>query len=130
MISSFSIPTISPTQSPQIPSSESGGIRLPNAPLHDIASLSGTPASPRKAATAPYFNANGRPISPAGNLGGADYFSPRRSSLPVEALHNGSPMVNGALGLPEVTGWQSVPMSDLDQKQARSRSSSRKPVAA
>lgn len=60
----------------------------------------------------------------------SEYFSPRRGSLPVEALHTQSPMMSGSLGLPEVTGWQSVPLQDLEQKQSRSRSSSRKPVAA
>jgi len=127
LISSFSIPRISPSQSPQMLSSEAGGIRLPNAPLHDIASLQSSPHLPRKAATAPYFNTNGRPITPADGANGPDYFA-RRGSLPVESGHRSSPGLNG---LPEVTGWQPVPMSDLESsKPARSRSTSRKPSMA
>ena len=132
-MSSFAAPRLSPSASPQIPTSEVGGIKLPNAPLNDIASLqSMSPQSPRKAATTPYLNANGRPISPATSVNGADYVSARKGSLPVEASHRSSPLLNNGntIGLPEVTGWQSIPMTDLDSKAARSRSSSRKPVAA
>jgi len=98
--------------------------------LHDIASLQSAPTSPRKAATAPYFNSNGRPISPAVS-GGSDYFA-RRGSLPVDSPHRQSPLMSdgNAMGLPEVTGWQPIPMSDLESnKPARSRSVSRKPMA-
>ena len=119
LISSFSIPRLSPSQSPQISTVESGGIRLPNAPLHDIASMQSAPNSPRKAATIPFVNANGRPISPAGSSSG-DYFS-RRGSMPVEHPHQDSPLLSG---LPEMTSWQPV---DMENKPARSRSSSLKP---
>lgn len=98
-----------------MPASEAGGIRLPNAPLHDIASLGSQPNSPRKAATSPYYNTNGRPISPAGG----DYFG-RRSSLPVDHQQR------APVGLPETTGWQTVPMPEMEGK--RSRSSSTKPM--
>lgn len=129
MMSSFGAPRLSPSASPQIPTSEVGGIRLPNAPLNDIASFqSVSPQSPRKAATTPYLNANGRPISPA-SANGADYMSIRKNSLPAETSLHSSPMINNTIGLPEVTGWQPIPMTDLDSKAARSRSSSRKPVA-
>ncbi|KAH8118398.1 hypothetical protein DFH11DRAFT_1796705 [Phellopilus nigrolimitatus] len=131
LISSFSIPRISPSSSPQMNGSEVGGIRLPNAPFNDIASVQSISHSPRKAATVPYFNSNGRPISPASSVSGSDYMNMRRGSMPVDSSHNASPLMNGgsALGLPEVTGWQPVPLGDLDSKSARSRSSSRKPLA-
>lgn len=131
MMSSF-VPRLSPSDSPQMPTSEIGGIRLPNAPFNDIASMQSTsPQSPRKAATTPYLNANGRPISPASSINGGDYIT-RKGSLPMDASHRSSPLLNNGntIGLPEVTGWQSIPMTDLDSKAARSRSSSRKPMAA
>ncbi|THH11502.1 hypothetical protein EW145_g631 [Phellinidium pouzarii] len=132
LMSSFSIPRMSPSSSPQMPTSEVGGIRLPNAPLNDIASLqSVSPSSPRKAATTPYLNSNGRPISPAA-LSGADYMSLRRQSMPIEQSHRSSPLLNGGstMNLPEVTGWQSVSLSDHESKMARNRTPSHKPVAA
>jgi GATA-binding protein len=63
---------------------ESTGIRLPNAPLNDIATL-GT--SSRK--ESPYFQPTGLPVT------GSPQQTLRRSDIP------------------EVTGWQSVPMNDL-----------------
>jgi len=88
LMSSFAIPRAS--QSPQIPTCEVGGIRLPNAPLHDIASLHGQPGSPRKAATAPsaYFASNlARVGTPGSESAGGDYFGvgSRRTSMPVES---------------------------------------------
>ncbi|KAI5123409.1 hypothetical protein M0805_006115 [Coniferiporia weirii] len=133
LMSSFSIPRISPSSSPQIPTSDVGGIRLPNAPFNDIASLQSVPPpSPRKAATVPYYSSNGRPISPAASIGGSDYMSMRRASMSAEQAHRSSPLLNGgnAMGLPEVTGWQPVSLADHDSKGARSRSSTRKPVVA
>ncbi|KAI0698564.1 hypothetical protein BC835DRAFT_1215361, partial [Cytidiella melzeri] len=104
--SSFNSPAVASFPIPRDPHSQSppldGGIRLPNAPLSDIASLNDSPLSrpssalagsaptPRKAATAPgaYFQ-NGQPEEFYGHRG------------------------EGAPQVPEVTGWQSVPLSDL-----------------
>ncbi|KAH9855071.1 hypothetical protein C2E23DRAFT_867147 [Lenzites betulinus] len=100
--SSFSSPAASTFPIPRDPHSQSppleGGIRLPNAPLSDIASL-GAGGAPRKAATlpVPYYPAGSPALQHAQQ---ADYFA-RRSSL------------GGAGGIPEVTGWQSVPLSDI-----------------
>jgi GATA-binding protein len=48
-VTSFSLPLERSSQSPPL-GARDGGIRLPNAPLSDIASLQSVPASPRKAA--------------------------------------------------------------------------------
>ncbi|RDB19971.1 hypothetical protein Hypma_012908 [Hypsizygus marmoreus] len=70
-----------------------GGIRLPNAPLSDIASMQSSPQpspTPRKAHTVPYYS------SPPGSANGQpqqDYY--RRSSV-------------SEMQQPETTGWQSV----------------------
>ena len=131
-VSSFSIPRDPNSQSPPLP--RDGGIRLPNAPLSDIASLqSSSPASvsasipptPRKAATAPtpfyqtqqgfYPNGNGAATAAPGERRGS-------GSMPLTAspqMQTQSPHMQGQPGpaelppMPEVTGWQSVPMSDL-----------------
>lgn len=85
---------------------ESTGIRLPNAPLNDIASLS-TPPSRKES---PYFQSTGLPI--AG--------SPRQPLSRPD--------------IPEVTGWQTVPMTDLGPADKLMRKNSiptvRKAVAA
>lgn len=80
-----------------------GGIRLPNAPLSDIASMQshsiGLPA-PRKAASMPFYPGQQQPQG--------DYF--RRGSLPTTlpmAQQQPRPM---DVPIPEITGWQSVPM--------------------
>ncbi|KAI0307058.1 hypothetical protein B0F90DRAFT_1807756 [Multifurca ochricompacta] len=53
-VTSFSLPVDRSSQSPPL-GSRDGGIRLPNAPLSDIASLQSMPSSPRKAATSPEY---------------------------------------------------------------------------
>ena len=105
---SFTIAS-SPASSTENLAAEVSNIRLPSAPLCDLA-----PHSPRKAATAPY------PVSPPS-------VDLRRGSMPVEAMHRASPLLNGgcSLGLPEVTGWQPIPLEG-----PHSRSSSRNSVVA
>lgn len=119
--SSFNSPAVSTFPIPRDPNSQSppldGGIRLPNAPLSDIASLTnsphqrpnsalaGSPPTPRKSATAPgaYFQSQ------------EDFYG--QTAQPSQ--------------MPEVTGWQSVPLSDLAPSKPKSRSNSlRKPIAA
>ena len=119
-VSSFSIPRDPNSQSPQLLPRD-GGIRLPNAPLSDIASLqlspqssptsAGLPPTPRKSATAPTpFFGQGNGNTPAGG----EFF--RRDAAAQE------------MSLPEVTGWQSVPLTDLAPKDAVVKA--RKTVAA
>ncbi|OCB87547.1 hypothetical protein A7U60_g5452 [Sanghuangporus baumii] len=129
---SSSVPTASPTSSPQALTLELGAIRLPTASLNDVASLPSGPHQPRKAATAPYFNSNSRAISPAGSIEGSDYMAVRRGSMPIELSHRSSPLLtNGStLGLPEVTGWQPISIEEADVKLPLSRSSSRASMAA
>lgn len=92
---SFSLPLERRTsQSPPL-GPRDGGIRLPNAPLSDIASFQSGRNSPRKSATAPDYG------SPA-SVDGGDV--QRRSSLPVDAL--------GSQSMSDITGWQSVPFAD------------------
>lgn len=92
--STFPIPRDPNSQSPPIPS---GGIRLPNNPLTDIASLQQQqqqsapqqqqqPHSPRKAATAPspYYTNNAYP-TPPGTANGP-HMEFRRGSLPVDLM--------------------------------------------
>jgi GATA-binding protein len=85
---------------------ESTGIRLPNAPLNDIASLS-TPPSRKES---PYFQPSGLPITG----------SPRQTLSRPD--------------IPEVTGWQSVAMTELGSSDRLVRKNSiptvRKAVAA
>ena len=54
--------------------------------------------------------------------------------MPVEAVSvHASPMMGGlnALGLPEVTGWQSIPMQEHDaSRPERARSNSRKSIGS
>ncbi|KAI0776183.1 hypothetical protein BD413DRAFT_610857 [Trametes elegans] len=128
--SSFNSPAAVTFPIPRDPNSQSppleGGIRLPNAPLSDIASLQsahGSPPTPRKAATmpVPYY-----PSSPAlQQVQQADYFS-RRGSLPAEMQRR---PLDGPI--PEVTGWQNVPLSGIAPSSAKSspRPPS-KPIAA
>ena len=133
LMASFSIPNAaSPSSSPQALTSELGGIRLPSASLTDVVSLPSMPHQPRKAATAPYFNSNGRPISPSGSIEGSEYMGIRRGSMPVELSHRSSPLLNNGctLGLPEVTGWQPITLEEVDVKLPISRSSSRASMVA
>ncbi|KAL7282611.1 hypothetical protein ACG7TL_004083 [Trametes sanguinea] len=113
--SSFNSPAAPTFPIPRDPNSQSppleGGIRLPNAPLSDIASLQpahGAPGTPRKAATmpVPYYPASSPALQHAQQ---ADYFA-RRGSLPAPAEMQRRPM-DGPI--PEVTGWQSVPLAEV-----------------
>lgn len=110
-VTAFPIPRDPNSQSPPLP--RDGGIRLPNAPLSDIASLQSqsqssspqpNPPTPRKSATAPFYSPQSQ----------AEMFA-RRGSLPVQ-LDGTQPQQQQAAdnSIPEVTGWQSVPMSDLN----------------
>ncbi|GBE79809.1 hypothetical protein SCP_0210100 [Sparassis crispa] len=98
--SGFSMSRDCNSQSPPLP--RDGGIRLPNAPLSDIASLqSHQPlhplSSPRKSATAPMPYIQSQVQS--------DFYTRRGSLPPPFDLQRSS--------IPEVTGWQSVPLADL-----------------
>ncbi|KAH9948803.1 hypothetical protein B0H21DRAFT_777693 [Amylocystis lapponica] len=105
--SPYPIPRDTTSQSPPL-APRDGGIRLPNAPLSDIASLQGPPPShqPRKSASAPmpYYPA---PLPHGHAQAQADYF--RRGSLPAQEMQRRTLDVP----IPEVTGWQSVPLADL-----------------
>ena len=127
-VSTFSIPRDPNSQSPPIPS---GGIRLPNNPMGDIASMQqqqqqqqqppvvsstpkgNSPPSPRKAATAPgpYYN-NAYPTPPGTANGPASQHLSefRRGSLPVELMGNAQ---RQSIVDPS-TGWQQVQMTDLN----------------
>jgi GATA-binding protein len=110
-VTSFSLPLERSSQSPPL-GSRDGGIRLPNAPLSDIASLQSLSPSPRKAATSPDYSL--APIQ-------GDYY-PRRTSLPVE--------IPKASEVPEITGWQAVPMAGSPPNKSNKPSTLRKAVAA
>ncbi|THH14300.1 hypothetical protein EW146_g6019 [Bondarzewia mesenterica] len=100
---SFSLPLESrSSQSPPL-GPRDGGIRLPNAPLSDIASFQSGQTSPRRSAMALDY---GSPASVE-----AEMLS-RRASLPVD--------VSGvSQSMSEVTGWQTVPMTDISSGQAQ-----------
>lgn len=109
-VTSFSLPLERSSQSPPL-GSRDGGIRLPNAPLSDIASLQSVPVSPRKAATSPDYGIQ------------EDYYG-RRTSLPVD-IPKGS-----SIEVPEITGWQPVPMAGSPPSKSTKPSALRKAVAA
>jgi GATA-binding protein len=121
-MSTFPIPRDPNSQSPPL---TSGGIRLPNNPLTDIASLQHLPQtppssagihSPRKAATAPgpYYN-NAYPIPGTANGPASHMFELRRGSLPVDFMG-----VQRRGDMPDQsTGWQNVQMTDLSPEVAR-----------
>jgi GATA-binding protein len=113
-VTSFSLPLERSSQSPPL-GAHDGGIRLPNAPLSDIASLQSVPASPRKAATSPDY-------SLASVIHG-DYHT-RQASLPVDLSK--APSVE----MPEITGWQAVPMAGSPPSKSSKPSALRKAVAA
>jgi GATA-binding protein len=92
----FAMPRDSNSQSPPMGSRESG-IRLPNAPLSDIASMQ------RKPASSPYFHANSLPAP-----GQGDMFV--RRTAPADAQGN---VPRRSIDIPEVTGWQTVPLTEL-----------------
>jgi GATA-binding protein len=112
-VTSFSLPLERSSQSPPLGAYD-GGIRLPNAPLSDIASLQSLPASPRKAVTSPEY-------SLASVIQG-DYHS-RQTSLPVDI-----PKVP-SVEMPEITGWQAVPMAGSPPNKSTKPSALRKTVA-
>ncbi|OCH94270.1 hypothetical protein OBBRIDRAFT_723121 [Obba rivulosa] len=121
--STFPIPRDSNSQSPPLP--RDGGIRLPNTPLSDIASLqhpSGLPSPPmpRKSATAPtpFYSQQ------------VEMYS-RHGSLPPDMQRQAAPAPLD-VPIPEVTGWQSMPLSDLSSAKpmVKSRSNSLHSVAA
>jgi GATA-binding protein len=93
-IASFSMPRDQNSQSPPM---DSSGIRLPNAPLSDIASLQGS----RKPTSSPYFHNNSLPVPSQG-----DMFVRRQGEQGNAALRR-------PIDIPEVTGWQTVPLTEL-----------------
>ena len=104
--SGYNSPAVAPFQIPRDPNSqsppmESTGIRLPNAPLNDIASMS-TPPSRKES---PYFQSTGLPVA------GSPQEMYRRASLSSGDVQSQQAMRRS--DIPEVTGWQSVPMSDV-----------------
>lgn len=111
-VTSFSLPLERSSQSPPL-GSRDGGIRLPNTPLSDIASLQSLSPSPRKAVTSPDYS-----LAPAIQ---GDYY-PRRTSLPVD--------IAKASEVPEITGWQAVPMAGSPPNKSTKPSTLRKAVAA
>ncbi|KAF8592578.1 hypothetical protein K439DRAFT_1643677 [Ramaria rubella] len=126
MSSSFSMPANGSLPHSR-PSSRDGPIRLPTAPLTDIATRL-TKVPPTKASSAPYYiegrsTTLGRPLPPS-----ADYYS-RRGSLPTDATTNAAGRLASTLGMPEVTGWQVIPPSDLSTSPKPSRKQ-RKVLAA
>ncbi|KAI0092401.1 hypothetical protein BDY19DRAFT_990131 [Irpex rosettiformis] len=119
--SSFNSPAIPSFPIPRDPNSQSppidGGIRLPKAPLSDIASLTSSPHSRPGSASA------GSPPTPRKSASASSAFY--QNGQAYDGSQSGSPQI------PEVTGWQSVPLSDLAPSKSKSRSNSlRKPVAA
>ncbi|KAI0005122.1 hypothetical protein BJV74DRAFT_875658 [Russula compacta] len=110
----FFLPLERSSQSPPL-GSRDGGIRLPNAPLSDIASLQSVPVSPRKSATSPDYG-----LAPAIQ---EDYYA-RRTSLPVDIAKAPS------IEVPEITGWQPVPMAGSPPNKSTKPSALRKAVAA
>ncbi|KAH9077058.1 hypothetical protein EDB83DRAFT_2347979 [Lactarius deliciosus] len=111
-VTSFALPLERSSQSPPL-GSRDGGIRLPNAPLSDIASLQSMPASPRKAATSPDYGLT--PLQ-------GDYYG-RRTSLPVD-------IPKAPIEMPEITGWQTVPLAGSPPNKSSKPSALRKAVAA
>ena len=102
--SGYNSPAVAPYPIPRDPNSqsppmESPGIRLPNAPLNDIASMN-TPPSRKES---PYFQSTGLPAT------GSPQEMYRRTS-PGDLQSQQSLR---RPDIPEVTGWQSVPMTDL-----------------
>lgn len=110
MTSTFSVPPGTAMQPGSRPSSRDGPIRLPNAPLTDIATRLTKVPPPAKAASAPYY-IEGRSTT-LGRAPPADYYG-RRGSLPSDTAISPSGRLTSALGMPEVTGWQVIPQSDL-----------------
>jgi GATA-binding protein len=127
MTSTFPIPGGSLPHSR--PSSRDGPIRLPSAPLTDIATRL-TKVPPAKSSTAPYY-VEGRSTTLATSMppSSADFYA-RRGSLPPENPMNssGTPLNSSSLGMPEVTGWQVIPPSDLTDP--KNQKSPRKVAAA
>lgn len=96
----FPMPRDANSQSPPLGSHESSGIRLPNAPLTDIASLQGT----RKPDSSPYFHANSLPVTQG------DVYARR---VVGQGEQQGNASLRRPVDIPEVTGWQTVPLTDI-----------------
>lgn len=112
----FPMPRDPNSQSPPLGSQESSGIRLPNAPLTDIASLQGT----RKPDSSPYFHTNNSPAAQG------DVYVRRQGDT------QGNTPLRRQTDIPE-TGWQTVPLSSdigLPGKVVRKTAPMRKTVAA
>jgi GATA-binding protein, other eukaryote len=118
MTSTFPIPGGSLPHSR--PNSRDGPIRLPSAPLTDIATRL-TKVPPAKSSTAPYY-VEGRSTTLAASMPPSTDFYARRSSLPPEnPMNSSTSSLNSSLGMPEVTSWQVIPPSDLaDPKNQKS----------
>ena len=119
-----SVPTYQIPRDPnsQSPPMESTGIRLPNAPLNDIASMR-TPPSRKQS---PYFQPTGLPVT------GSPQEMYRRVSMTSGDVQSQQTLRRP--DIPEVTGWQSVPLTDLGSASKLVRKNSiptvRKVVAA
>jgi GATA-binding protein, other eukaryote len=110
-VTSFALPLERSSQSPPL-GTRDGGIRLPNTPLSDIASLQSVP--PRKAAMSPDYGL-------ATAIQG-DYFT-RRTSLPEVPT-------TSSVEMTEITGWQTVPVTGSPPNKSSKPSALRKAVAA
>ena len=128
-VSTFSIPRDPNSQSPPL-GSRDGGIRLPNAPLSDIATLNQSPLQRPGSATSPGMTPRKSATVPGYYAGGNGEFYDRRSCS-ATPLDGQAQQLDALPAMPEVTGWQSVPMDDLAPTKPKSRSNSlRKAVAA
>ncbi|PSR73420.1 hypothetical protein PHLCEN_2v10712 [Hermanssonia centrifuga] len=126
-VSTFSIPRDPNSQSPPL-GSRDGGIRLPNAPLSDIASLTHSPLQRPASAASPALTPRKSATAPASYYSNSEFYS-RRESCTAEGQQ--PPSQSQSPAIPEVTGWQSVPLSDLAPSKPKSRSNSlRKSVTA
>ncbi|KAF7789343.1 hypothetical protein EIP86_000287 [Pleurotus ostreatoroseus] len=127
--SSYNSPAVTTYPIPRDPNSQSpplgprdGGIRLPNAPLSDIATLTSSPQQRPSGLSSPGLTPR-KPGTPGYYPNTGDFFD--RRGTPLEGQAQSPP------SMPEVTGWQSVPMTDLAPSKPKSRSNSlRKSVAA
>ncbi|KAI0082505.1 hypothetical protein K474DRAFT_1633739 [Panus rudis PR-1116 ss-1] len=152
--SSFNSPAVSSFSIPRDPNSQSpphGGIRLPNAPLSDIASLqhhphhqtssplsngggspllngnSSMPPTPRKAATAPtpYTTSSGlsSPQAAAAQLQGGAYFD-RRGLTQSPQMAAAAVTASPQMQNAEVAGWQGNTNGNAPELKTKSRSNS------
>lgn len=97
---------------------------MPNAPLSDIASLTNSPEQRPASASG---------LAPSTPRKAADgyYSNEAEAQADFYARRDGLSQAQSTPSMPEVTGWQSVPMSDLAPSKSKSRSNSlRKTVVA